>query len=69
MDGDRNDYEDGEATLSSGVKVKTRNYKDGGTTYFFGGPVGNVTYNSNGDETSNPRDDGPDSSPFSSRRP
>ncbi len=64
---DEKGYEDGFATLSSGVRVKTRQYNNGSTTYYFGGPCGSVTYDRNGDETSDPKDDGPDSSPFSSR--
>lgn len=33
-----------------GERIKTRQYKDGRTTYHFGGPVGSVTYNKYGEE-------------------
>jgi hypothetical protein len=39
-----------EDTNLAGSKVKTTQYSDGSTTYHFGGPVGDISYDEYGNE-------------------
>lgn len=44
-----NDKSDGYDTLN-GERVRVTRYRDGSSTYHYGGPCGDVQYDSNGDE-------------------